>query len=63
MSKNQINTTSIAMAKGLRDFTEVLDDTDVGTFHTDFGEDSRLGKPTFRLRVWQPRRHLTPQWW
>lgn len=51
------------MAKGLRDFTEVLDDTDVGTFHTDFSEDSRLGKPTFRLRVWQPRRHLTPQWW
>ncbi len=51
------------MAKGLRDFTEVLDDTEVGTFHTDFGEDSRLGKPTFRLRAWQPRRHLTPQWW
>jgi hypothetical protein len=31
------------MANGLRDFTEVLADTAVGTFHTYFSEDSRLG--------------------
>jgi hypothetical protein len=41
--KNHIRTTSIAMANGLRDFTEVLADTAVGTFHTYFSEDSRLG--------------------
>jgi hypothetical protein len=63
VNKNHIKTTSIAIANGLRDFTEVLDDTAVGTFHTYFSEDSRLGKPTFRLSPWQPRRHLTPQLW
>jgi hypothetical protein len=49
------------MAKGLRFFTEALDDTAVGTFHTYFSEDSRLGKPTFRLRTWKPSQRLTPQ--
>jgi hypothetical protein len=51
------------MANGLRDFTEVLADTAVGTFHTYFSEDSRLGKPTFRLTPWRPQKPSSGVFW